>query len=61
MTEKENIRAFLSEVVDSTYLDKWFDAPNKAFGGSSPNELIKRGETGALWRMALGLHMGELL
>jgi len=48
----------LSEVVDPARLGDWFDAPNDAFGGLKPVEVIERGEIDRLWEMFYRLRSG---
>ncbi len=48
----------LDEVVDPGSLGEWFHAPNDAFGGSKPIEVIERGEIDRLWEMFYRLRSG---
>ncbi len=48
----------LSEIVDPASLGEWFDAPNDAFGGLKPIEVIERGEIDRLWEMFFRLRSG---
>jgi DNA-binding XRE family transcriptional regulator len=48
----------LSEVVEPSALGEWFRAPNEAFGGSKPIEVIERGEIDRLWDMFYRLRSG---
>ena len=48
----------LSEVVDPGFLGEWFRAPNEAFGGLKPIEVIERGEIDRLWEMFYRLRSG---
>ena len=48
----------LSEVVEPSALGEWFRAPNEAFGGSKPIEVIERGEIDRLWEMFYRLRSG---
>ncbi|MEM7478202.1 MAG: antitoxin Xre/MbcA/ParS toxin-binding domain-containing protein [Planctomycetota bacterium] len=41
----------LTDVVEPSALGDWFDAPNDAFGGLKPIEVIERGEIDKLWEM----------
>ena len=49
----------LSSVIRPDALGPWLDAPNPAFGGLKPLELIERGETGRLWQMLFDLRGGN--
>jgi len=48
----------LSEVVDAESLGLWFQAPNDAFDGLKPVEVIERGEIDRLWDMVFQLRTG---
>ncbi len=48
----------LSEVVETSSLNEWFQAPNSAFGGLKPLEVIERGEIDRLWEMVYRLRAG---
>ncbi len=37
----------------------WLEAPNEAFDGSTPLQVIERGESDRLWRMIYFLRSGE--
>lgn len=37
----------------------WFQEPNEAFDGSTPLQVIERGESDRLWRMIYSLRSGE--
>jgi hypothetical protein len=39
-------------------LTSWLNAPNKAFGGVPPLQVIERGETDRVWRMVYFLESG---
>ena len=41
----------LADVIKDETLDEWLQRPNKQFDGSTPLEVIERGETDRLWRM----------
>ena len=48
----------LSEVVDPACLGDWLKAPNDAFDGFKPLEVIERGEIDRLWEMFYRLRSG---
>ncbi|NQT38827.1 MAG: hypothetical protein HQ581_15130 [Planctomycetes bacterium] len=48
----------LSEVVDPACLGDWLKAPNDAFDGFKPIEIIERGEIDRLWEMFYRLRSG---
>jgi hypothetical protein len=41
----------LAEVVPASQIGPWLDIPNPAFEGSTPLQVIERGESDRLWRM----------
>jgi DNA-binding transcriptional regulator YiaG len=56
--ELERLTEALRALFDDKALGKWFDAPNPAFGGLKPIEVIERGETDRLWQMIFELKAG---
>jgi len=57
--EVSRLYGALKEVVDPSSLGDWFLAPNKAFDGLKPIEVIERGEIDRLWRMVYMLRSGS--
>lgn len=51
----------LSEIMEASYVGKWLKAPNEAFDGSTPLQVIERGETDRIWRMIFIVESGEPL
>jgi DNA-binding transcriptional regulator YiaG len=49
----------LAEVVPASQIGPWLDIPNPAFEGSTPLQVIERGESDRLWRMIWELRMGN--
>ena len=49
----------LSDMVDSKAIGEWLREPNPAFDGSTPLQVIERGETDRIWRMIWELHTGN--
>jgi hypothetical protein len=48
----------LAEVVEANAIPGWLDAPNEAFGGLKPLEVIERCEVDRLWSMIFYLESG---
>jgi transcriptional regulator with XRE-family HTH domain len=48
----------LGAVVVPEAIGPWFEAPNEAFGGLKPMEVIERGEIDRLWGMVYRLQSG---
>jgi len=49
----------LAEVVPASQIGSWLETPNPAFEGSTPIQVIERGESDRLWRMIWELRMGN--
>jgi uncharacterized protein (DUF2384 family) len=49
----------LGKVVRSECVGEWLQTPNDAFDGSTPLQVIERGEVDRLWRMVYRLKSGE--
>lgn len=57
--ELERLTEALGELFDAKTLGAWFEAPNVAFGGLKPVEVIERGESDRLWQMVFELRAGS--
>lgn len=58
----ELVRLFdaLADLMDDPkQVSVWLQDPNPAFDGSTPVQVIERGETDRLWRMIYALESGE--
>lgn len=51
----------LSEIMEPEYVGEWLKTPNDAFDGSTPLQVIERGETDRIWRMIFIVETGEPL
>jgi DNA-binding transcriptional regulator YiaG len=49
----------LQKFVSGESLGRWLKEPNPAFDGSTPLQVIERGETDRIWRMLYELESGE--
>lgn len=58
MVELKRLQQALATVVQPDYVGEWLQAPNKAFDGLKPLEVIERGETDRIWRMIHLLESG---
>jgi hypothetical protein len=58
---KEVTRLFdaLADIIKAGVVGKWLQRPNEAFDGSTPLQVIERGETDRLWRMIWQLREGN--
>lgn len=61
MSIDEPIYKALGEVMEEGKLDHWLKEPNTAFDGSTPLQVIERGESDRLWRMIYQVQTGEPL
>jgi len=51
LTELTRLFDALSDMVDAKAIGEWLKQPNPAFDGSTPLQVIERGETDRIWRM----------
>jgi DNA-binding transcriptional regulator YiaG len=49
----------LEKFVAGENIGPWLKAPNPAFDGSTPLQVVERGETDRIWRMLYELESGE--
>jgi hypothetical protein len=58
---RELVRLFdaLSDLMETRYVGEWLKTPNDAFDGSTPLQVIERGEGDRIWRMIYRLETGE--
>lgn len=59
---KEMVRLFdaFADLMETNYVGEWLKTPNEAFEGSTPLQVIERGENDRLWRMIHEVRMGTL-
>jgi hypothetical protein len=58
LTELTRLFAALSELIKKDAIGPWLKQPNPAFDGSTPLQVIERGESDRLWRMISELESG---
>jgi hypothetical protein len=60
-TAPELTRLFeaLSATVDAKAIGEWVKQPNPAFDGSTPLQVIERGEGDGIWRLIWELQAGN--
>jgi hypothetical protein len=56
--EISRLRQALANVMNGDFVGEWLNAPNPAFEGLKPLEVIERGEVDRLWRMIYQLESG---
>jgi hypothetical protein len=49
----------LADIIKSNAIAAWLQRPNKQFEGSTPLQVIERGESDRLWRMIWQLREGN--
>lgn len=49
----------LAEMMDAKSVGEWLKQPNPALDGSTPLQVIERGETDRIWRMIWELQTGN--
>ena len=59
LTEIKRLFATLEKLVAPEAIGPWLKDPNPAFDGSTPLQVIERGETDRIWRMVYELDSGE--
>lgn len=56
--EMQRLYQALARVIRSDAIADWLDAPNPAFAGLKPLEVIERGEIDRIWQMIFHLESG---
>ena len=59
LAETRRLFAALEKLVSPEAIGPWLKDPNPAFDGSTPLQVIERGETDRIWRMVYELESGE--
>ncbi len=59
ITELRRLNAALEQLVKAEFVGPWFQTPNPSFEGSTPAQLVERGESDRLWRMIHLLESGQ--
>jgi hypothetical protein len=58
LRELERLTEAIRGLFKPEAIGEWFGAPNPAFGGLKPIEVIERGESDRLWQMVFELRAG---
>lgn len=61
LKEVERLFDALADIMEPEYIGVWLKEPNPAFDGSTPLQVIERGEGDQLWRMIYRVETGEPL
>ena len=59
LTELNRLFESLSRLVERKAIGAWLREPNAAFDGSTPLQVIERGEGDRLWRMIYEMESGQ--
>ena len=59
LTETKRLFKALERLVKPEAIGPWLKDPNPAFDGSTPLQVIERGETDRIWRMVHEMESGE--
>jgi hypothetical protein len=59
LTELSRLFAALAELVPTAQIGSWLETSNSAFEGSTPVQVIERGESDRIWRMIWELRGGN--
>jgi hypothetical protein len=49
----------LARVMQPQQVGQWLKSPNPAFDGSTPLQVVERGESDRIWRMLYDLESGQ--
>jgi len=59
LTELNRMFESLGQLISKETIGPWLKEPNSAFDGSTPLQVIERGESDRIWRMIYELESGE--
>jgi hypothetical protein len=59
--EMDRLLDGLSRVMEPAQIGRWLKQPNSAFDGSTPQEVVERGEFDRIWRVLYDLESGQAL
>lgn len=59
LVEMDRLLDSLSRVMEPVQVGRWLKQPNAAFDGSTPLQVVERGETDRIWRMLYDLESGQ--
>ena len=59
LVEMDRLLDALGRVMEPAQVGRWLKAPNSAFDGSTPLQVVERGETDRIWRMLFDLESGQ--
>jgi hypothetical protein len=59
LVETDRLLDGLARVMAPAQVGRWLKQPNPAFDGSTPLQVIERGETDRIWRMLYDIESGQ--
>ena len=59
LVEMDRLLDGLSRVMEPAEIGRWLKQPNAAFDGSTPLQVVERGELDRIWRMLYDLESGQ--
>jgi hypothetical protein len=59
LVEMDRLLDGLARVMQPAQVGHWLRSPNPAFDGSTPLQLVERGEMDRIWRMLFDLESGQ--
>lgn len=59
LVEMDRLLDALARVMPPAQVGRWLKSPNPAFDGSTPLQVVERGEMDRLWRMLFDLESGQ--
>lgn len=59
LVEMDRLLDTLARVMKPSQVGQWLKSPNPAFDGSTPLQIVERGEIDRIWRMLFDLESGQ--
>ena len=59
LVEMDRLLDSLARVMETEAVGRWMKSPNPAFDGSTPMQVIERGEMDRIWRMLYDVESGQ--
>ena len=59
LVEMDRLLDGLARVMQPAQVGQWLKSPNPAFDGSTPLQVVERGEMDRIWRMLFDLESGQ--
>ena len=59
LVEMDRLLDGLARVMEPVQVGRWLRSPNGAFDGSTPLQVVERGELDRIWRMLYDLESGQ--